>query len=196
MLTYEPIDAPSHYGSRSSAARYMMLGGLCWLILFYLVIKPFKLLDCDNPKTLKLYNSSGLGPRWPLFFDTWRGYENIQWVLMNILSYLSSFVSSPLHLFILSSSSSFHDLHSCSSLHDFHRVNSSLRKIDPSFMSHLKRNHTSIFCWLGKDFAWISEIQSMWIIFVIPTFLISLDFVYVSLWHKVRWIRKANITYF
>jgi hypothetical protein len=78
MLTYEPMDYPSHYDSRSSTARYMMFGGLCWLSFFYLVVKPLKLFDCANQETLKLYDSSGLGPRWPLFFNKWREYENIQ----------------------------------------------------------------------------------------------------------------------
>ena len=85
MLTYEPMDYPSHYDSRSITARYMMLGGLCWLSFFYLVVKPLKLFDCDNPEILKLFDSSGLEPRWPLFFNKWREYENIQWVLTIIL---------------------------------------------------------------------------------------------------------------
>ena len=43
----------------------------------------------------------------------------------------------------------------------------------------------SIFFWLGKDFAWNHEIKFLWIIFAIPTLLISFDFVYVSLTQNV-----------
>ena len=70
----------SFNANRSSTAGYIMLGGLCWLTVFYLVIKPLSLLDCNNPKTISQYNISGLKPRWPLLFSTWREYENIQWV--------------------------------------------------------------------------------------------------------------------
>ena len=43
----------------------------------------------------------------------------------------------------------------------------------------------SIFFWLGKDFAWNNIIPSMWVIFAIPTLLMSVDFVYVTFWHDV-----------
>ena len=34
-----------------------------------------------------------------------------------------------------------------------------------------------IVWWIGKDYAWLTENQVMWVIFVIPTVLISIDFV-------------------
>lgn len=68
----------SYDASRSTAAGYIMLGGLCWLTVLYLVIKPLSLLDCNNPETISQYNRSGMKTRWPLLFSTWREYENIQ----------------------------------------------------------------------------------------------------------------------
>jgi hypothetical protein len=41
-----------------------------------------------------------------------------------------------------------------------------------------------IFFWVGKDTAWNWWIQSMWLVFFIPTLLIGLDFVYLTLRSK------------
>jgi len=49
-----------------------------------------------------------------------------------------------------------------------------------------------IFFWLGKDVAWNGLIQPMWVIFVIPTFLVSLDFVVTSLFNKYAVIDHAH----
>jgi hypothetical protein len=34
--------------------------------------------------------------------------------------------------------------------------------------------------WLGKDFAWNTQNQVMWVACLIPTFLIALDFIWVT----------------
>ncbi len=49
-----------------------------------------------------------------------------------------------------------------------------------------------IFFWLGKDVAWNGLIQPMWVIFVIPTFLVALDFVITSLFNKYTVIDHAH----
>ena len=77
-LTYRYPDYPSYYDSRVKVAGDVLLAGLLWLCVLHLLVKPLKLFDCENPKTLKIYNDSGLPTRWPLLFNSIRDYENIQ----------------------------------------------------------------------------------------------------------------------
>ena len=49
-----------------------------------------------------------------------------------------------------------------------------------------------IFFWLGKDTAWNGLIPSMWVIFVIPTILVALDFSYTSFFNKFTLIDHAH----
>ena len=108
----------------------MMETGISWLAFFYLFIKPLKLFGADDPETVAAYDTTGLPPRWPMFFKTWREYENIH-----------------------------------------------------------------ILFWLGKDVAWINLIPSMWVIFLVPTFGIAWDMVFVTFWKKHLMIDHAhNVT--
>ena len=78
IATYRYPDVPAYYESRAEVAGDIMLSGLCWLTFFYLVIKPYKLLNCENPEALEKYENTEMLPRWILFFNSWREYENIQ----------------------------------------------------------------------------------------------------------------------
>ena len=59
-----------------------------------------------------------------------------------------------------------------------------------------------LFFWLGKDTAWNAAcsaeagagagLQAMWIIFALPTVLLALDFVYVTLWVQGMVIENAH----
>ena len=49
-----------------------------------------------------------------------------------------------------------------------------------------------IFFWLGKDTAWNALIPSMWVVFVIPTILVALDFSYTSFFNKFTLIDHAH----
>ena len=46
----------------------------------------------------------------------------------------------------------------------------------------------SIFFWLGKDLSWNAEVSSLWILFAIPTILVSVDFVCMSFNHEVSYL--------
>ena len=46
--------------------------------------------------------------------------------------------------------------------------------------------------WLGKDFAWIWELQILWIAFIGPTFFIGVDFVWKSLMTRRMMIDHAH----
>mmetsp|Transcript_13638 Transcript_13638/g.22756 ORF Transcript_13638/g.22756 Transcript_13638/m.22756 type:complete len:232 (+) Transcript_13638:494-1189(+) len=95
-----------------------MIAALCWLGLYYLFLKPFKLLPMDVAMTKK-YAEADLHPRFS-YFENWREYE-----------------------------------------------------------------HAHMLCWLGKDLAWDTTTQSLWIICLIPTFLIAFDFIWVT-WQSKR----------
>ena len=74
-------NAEKWYDVRTKESGHMMQAALCWLGIYYLIVKPFKLLGCDNPEALKHYNNTGLQPRFQFMFSTWREYENCQYVL-------------------------------------------------------------------------------------------------------------------
>ena len=69
-------DEPPLYDERTVQASYILDAGLCWLGIFYLIVKPLKLLDADNPVQLRRYDGTGLPARFPFLFPTWREYEN------------------------------------------------------------------------------------------------------------------------
>ncbi len=70
-------DEPPQYFARQTQAGYVMISALCWLGFYYLVIKPFKFF-VPSQETINRYNDTGLDSRFPMFFATWREYENIQ----------------------------------------------------------------------------------------------------------------------
>lgn len=115
---YFPNDYPQ-YEDRQRQASYIMMSALCWLGVYYFIIRPLGLLK-PNADAVAIYDDTGLSTRFPLFFNTWREYENIH-----------------------------------------------------------------ILFWLGKDTAWSANVQSMWVIFVIPTLTIAFDFVLVTSMMKV-----------
>lgn len=71
-------DEPPQYDEHTIQTAYILDAGLCWLGIYYLIVKPFKLFDADNPEKLKEYDTTGLPSRSPMFFHTWREYENFQ----------------------------------------------------------------------------------------------------------------------
>lgn len=73
-------DSPKWYARRTMESGHMMQAALCWLGIYYLIVKPFRLLGCDNPEALSHYDNTGLSPRFSRIFSTWREYENCQWV--------------------------------------------------------------------------------------------------------------------
>lgn len=48
------------------------------------------------------------------------------------------------------------------------------------FTTFRQYEHFHMLCWLCKDLCWNADIQIFWFIFVLPTFLISADFIYLS----------------
>ena len=68
------------YPVRQRQSGWLMNAGLIWLGVFFLVIKPLKLLPPPTPESMEKYlRGHGLMPRWPinLVIDNWRSYENI-----------------------------------------------------------------------------------------------------------------------
>jgi hypothetical protein len=64
-----PDDAVSDwYDQRTPQAAIIMEFGISWLAFFYLVVKPFKLFGADDPEKVAEYDTTGLPPRWPMFF--------------------------------------------------------------------------------------------------------------------------------
>ena len=45
------------------------------------------------------------------------------------------------------------------------------------FESWRQYENVHIVCWIGKDYAWLTENRIMWVIFTIPTIMIAIDFV-------------------
>jgi len=73
---YHYPDEPSQYLRRQQQASYIMIAALCWLGIYYLIIRPLGLLK-PSEKAISIYDDTGLTPRFPAIFNTWREYENI-----------------------------------------------------------------------------------------------------------------------
>ena len=71
-----PEDLPI-YDERTTQTGYILSIGLCWLVIFYVFVRPFKLFDVENHEMLIRYDTTGLSPRLPWLFKTWRDYENM-----------------------------------------------------------------------------------------------------------------------
>ena len=69
-------DDPPIYDERTAQASYILDAGLCWLGVFYLIVKPLRLLGADDPEMLRRYDGTGLQTRFSFLFPTWREYEN------------------------------------------------------------------------------------------------------------------------
>jgi hypothetical protein len=48
------------------------------------------------------------------------------------------------------------------------------------FSTFRQYEHFHMLCWLGKDLCWNADIQVLWALFVLPTFFISADFIYLT----------------
>jgi hypothetical protein len=48
------------------------------------------------------------------------------------------------------------------------------------FTTFRQYEHFHMLCWIGKDLCWNADIKVLWFIFVLPTFFISADFIYLS----------------
>ena len=72
-------EEPAWYPQRTIDCRNIMVAALCLLGAYYLIVKPLKLFNVDNPDAMVHYDRTGLKPRWPisLLFKTWREYENV-----------------------------------------------------------------------------------------------------------------------
>lgn len=60
------------------------------------------------------------------------------------------------------------------------------------FTTFRQYEHFHMFCWLGKDLCWNADIQELWILFVLPTFFISADFIYLASKNKKMVIDLAH----
>ncbi len=40
--------------------------------------------------------------------------------------------------------------------------------------------HAHTLCWLGKDLSWNQRVQSSWVLCLVPTILIAVDFIWVT----------------
>lgn len=60
------------------------------------------------------------------------------------------------------------------------------------FKTWSEYEHIHVFFWVGKDTAWNWWLQSMWVVFFVPTFLIGLDFVYLTIRSKRLVIDHAH----
>ena len=72
------------YDHRTLDSGHLMQAALCWLGIYFFVIKPFGLLGSDsNIESMKSYDCTGLKPRQflaRLGVKTWRDYEHWQYV--------------------------------------------------------------------------------------------------------------------
>lgn len=53
-----------------------MESALAWLAIYYLAIKPFKIL-APLKISEDIYDDTGLAPRFQFLFSSWREYENV-----------------------------------------------------------------------------------------------------------------------
>ena len=72
-----PNESPQ-YDIATIQTAIILDSGLCFLAFYYLIVRPFGLFDSGNPKVLARYDTTGLPPRSPMLFRTWRDYENLQ----------------------------------------------------------------------------------------------------------------------
>jgi hypothetical protein len=62
-----------------------------------------------------------------------------------------------------------------------------------SFFKTFKQyEHFHMFCWLGKDLCWNGNVKVLWFLFVLPTFIISGDFIVLSIRNPVIIIDCAH----
>eukprot|EP01041_Mallomonas_annulata_P000343 gene343-612_t len=69
-------DEPTMIDRRQQDSGYMMVAALCWLAIYYLILKPLNVLPMSE-HARNMYDDTGLKCRIPLMFNSWRQYENI-----------------------------------------------------------------------------------------------------------------------
>lgn len=130
---------------------------MAWIVLYYILLKPFKLLPSD-PKMNEKYDDADLHPRFSFFSVR----------ILPLFSMLS--ICSVLKLLNV------HVVRSDCELTMFIFFLQNWREYE----------HIHTFFWCGKDLAWNLDIMPMWILFFIPTLLIGFDFMWVTYKSKVR----------
>ena len=55
----------------------MMKAAICYIVVYYLTVKPFKLFQ-PSAQAARVYNDVELKSRFPSVFQSWREYENVQ----------------------------------------------------------------------------------------------------------------------
>lgn len=83
------------YDARQIACSHIMEGALALLAIWYLVIKPLRLLPDADAKTTRKYNTCELIPSIP-YFKTWREYELFHIVLWLGKDYAWNVLNKPL----------------------------------------------------------------------------------------------------
>lgn len=68
-------NAPLLYPSHTVQCGYILQTSLLVMVLYYLFLRPFH-ISVPAEEALEVYNETGLEPRCPSFFATWREYEN------------------------------------------------------------------------------------------------------------------------
>jgi hypothetical protein len=61
------------------------------------------------------------------------------------------------------------------------------------FDSFRQYEHIHTLFWLGKDFAWNLSNGPMWIVFLIPTLAVAVDFIYLSYTAKVKYVSFKSV---
>ena len=59
-------------------AGHTMQAALAWLGLYYVILRPCKVIPTPSNNALKTYDESGLQPRFSFILASWREYENMQ----------------------------------------------------------------------------------------------------------------------
>ena len=73
-------DAPPVYNVRALQAGHVLQSAMCFMAVYYLILKPLKVLDRFQVDDL-VDDTTALQPRLPRLFPSWRHYEQIQYVL-------------------------------------------------------------------------------------------------------------------
>lgn len=74
---YHYPHSPSWMIARQTDAGHIMIAAMCWLFVYYTVIKPFRFWQPSKESLLK-YDETGLTEMKEWKYITWREYENSQ----------------------------------------------------------------------------------------------------------------------
>ena len=88
-------DRKSMYDERQKGCQHIMEAALIWLALWYLIVRPLKLLPEPDEETARMYDEHDLVPSIP-YFKTWRTYESFHIVLWLGKDYAWNTLNKPL----------------------------------------------------------------------------------------------------